>query len=241
MRDRRPIAWTPTVDVIVSSFDEERYVGRCLRAILSQDYPAELLRVWLVDGGSSDRTVEIARRISATDSRLTVVADGIKRNLPEALNLGLPKGNGELVAKIDAHGYPDLDFIRHAVAVFSNAGADVACVGGRPVQEGETAFGRALACARGSRFGVGGSVYAGRSTREFVDTVQCGVYRRTALDDVGHFDPSLIAGEDEELNWRLRCSGYRIVLDTRIRFHYVARSSWLAAFRQYRGYGRARV
>jgi succinoglycan biosynthesis protein ExoA len=231
----------PTVDVIMSTLNEERYIGRCLKAILSQDYPPELLRIWLIDGGSSDGTVEVARDIASANPGLTIVADGTRRNLPEALNLALEGCSGELVAKVDAHGYPAVDFIRRAVEALVAGGPAVACVGGRPLQEGETPFGQALAVARGSHFGVGGSVYASRATCEFVDTVQCGVYRRAALDSVGHFNPLLVAGEDEELNWRLSSAGYKILLDTRVRFHYVARSSWRAAFRQYRGYGRARV
>jgi hypothetical protein len=74
-----------------------------------------------------------------------------------------------------------------------------------------------------------------------VDTVQCGVYRRAPLVAVGSFDPGMAYGEDEEVNWRLRRAGHRIVLDTSIRFHYVTRPTWRAAYRQYRNYGRARV
>jgi succinoglycan biosynthesis protein ExoA len=230
----------PRVDVVVSTLDEEAYVERCLDHVLGQDYPRELVRAILVDGGSSDRTVEIAQRIARADSRLEVVADG-RRSLPEAMNEGLARGEAELVAKIDAHGYPAWDFLRRAVEALAHSGEDVACVGGRPEQTGETKWGEAAALARTSRFGVGGSVYAGKAQREFVDTVQCGVYRRAALEQVGGFDPSMVFGEDDELNWRLRTAGYRILLDASIRFVYVTRASLRALFRQYRNYGFAKV
>lgn len=229
-----------TVDVIVSSYNEEAYIERCLDRALGQDYEPDLLRIWLVDGGSIDRTVELARARAQADPRLTVVADGRRRNLPEALNVGLELSSGELVAKVDAHGYPELDFVRRAVDALADH-PDAGCAGGRPEQEGETPFGEAVALARTSRFGVGGSGYAGTSERGPVDTVQCGVYRRTALDAVGLFDPTMNFGEDEELNWRLRQAGFPIVLDTAIRFHYVTRPSWRALYRQYRNYGEARV
>ncbi|WP_250280664.1 MULTISPECIES: glycosyltransferase family 2 protein [unclassified Frankia] len=230
-----------TIDVIISTYDEERYVGCCLDAVLAQDYPAELVRVWLVDGGSRDRTVAIAAERAATDRRLSVIADGRRRNLPAALNLAISLSGNGLVAKVDAHGYPERDFLRRAVAVLRDGPPDVACVGGRPRQHGDTRFGAAAALARTCRFGVGGSEYAGRAEHAFVDTVQCGIYRRAALERVGLFDPDMVCGEDEELNWRLRRAGYRIVLDTSIGFHYLARPSWRAAFGQYYGYGRARV
>jgi hypothetical protein len=71
--------------------------------------------------------------------------------------------------------------------------------------------------------------------------VQCGVYRRQAVVRVGGFDPAMVYGEDEELNWRLRRAGYRILLAEGMRFHYVTRSTWRAALRQYSNYGEARV
>lgn len=233
--------WTPTIDVIVSTYNEEAYIDRCLDFVLGQDYPSDRITVWLVDGGSTDGTVAAARRWAVRDPRLVIIADGVRRNLPAALNVAIERGEGELVAKIDAHGYPERDFLTRAVEAFRSEGHDVACTGGRPEQEGETAFGTAVALARTSRFGVGGSVYAGSSRREMVDTVQCGVYRRAPLVAVGSFDPAMNYGEDEEVNWRLRKAGCRILLDSAIRFHYVTRPSWRAAYRQYRNYGRARV
>jgi succinoglycan biosynthesis protein ExoA len=231
----------PTIDVIVSTFNEERYVGRCLECVLGQDYPADRMRVLVIDGGSTDATVDIARRYAATDERVEVIADGQRRNLPESLNLARARSSGELVAKIDGHGYPERDFLRFAAEKLGRRETKLACVGGRPVQEGETRFGRAVALARTSRFGVGASEYAGRSDQTLVDTVQCGVYDRKALDEVGWFNPEMNFGEDEELNWRLRQAGYDILLDGRMVFHYVTRPSWRAAYRQYRNYGEARV
>jgi succinoglycan biosynthesis protein ExoA len=233
-------AW-PSIDVLVSTYNEGAYIGRCLDHVLGQDYPGELVRVWLIDGGSTDETVPIVRARAETEPRLRVIADGRRLNLPEALNIGIEASGSELVAKIDAHGYPEHDFLRRAVDAFNSEGPAVACVGGRPQQLGETRFGRALALARTSRFGVGASEYAGSGQRTFVDTVQCGVYRRDPLLRVGLFDADMQYGEDEELNWRLREAGFRILLDTGIRFNYIARPSWKAAYRQYRNYGEART
>lgn len=234
-------AGLPCVDVIMSGLNEQRYVERCLRATLAQDYPRDHLRVIYVDGGSSDATVAIARRLADEDPRLSVVAGRARLNLPEAMNIGLERAEGELVAKIDLHGYPETDFLRRAAEVFAGAEADVAAVGGRPVQEGETPWGVAVARARTSRFGTGGSVYAGTARQEYVDSIQCAVYRREALVEAGGFDPAAAYGEDDELNWRLRDRGLRLLLDDSIRFHYFTRPSLDSLFRQYRNYGQAKV
>ena len=77
--------------------------------------------------------------------------------------------------------------------------------------------------------------------RADVDTIQAGVYRRAPLEEVGGFRTDMLVGEDEELNWRLKKAGYRLVLDTSVRFVYTTRSSWAAVFRQHRNYGQSRV
>lgn len=231
----------PTVDVIVSGLDEERHLGRCLDAVLHQDYPRELVRVFYVDGGSHDGTVAVARERAGVDPRLEVIADRGRLSLPEAMNIGLRCGCGELVAKVDSHGWPEPDFLRRAAEAFERCGPEVAVVGGRPEQGGETAWGVAVAAARTSRFGTGGSVYASSTQSGPVESVQCGVYRRAALEQVGAFDASMQFGEDDELSWRLRGRGWVIWLDSAVRFHYVTRSSPGGLYRQYRGYGRAKV
>ncbi|HTJ24928.1 MAG TPA: glycosyltransferase [Candidatus Limnocylindria bacterium] len=229
----------PVVDVIMSTFDEERDVERSVDAVLAQTWPVCLT---VVDGGSTDRTVDILLRRAASEPRLHVIADGVRRSLPAALNLALSHTCQPFVAKVDARTFLAPDFLTQALAVLSEPGAqDVACAGGQPEQFGSTPFGDGVARARRSVYGVGGSGYADHRPRAEVASVQCGVYRRAALDQIGRFDPALQYGEDDELNWRLRMLGWRIVRDERIRFRYLTRPSWRSAFRQYRNYGRARV
>jgi len=222
----------------MSTLNEECYVDRALDAIESQTRLADIV---VVDGGSSDATVACLLRRARANPRIRIHADGRRRSLPAALNLALQMTTSQFVAKVDARTFLDRDFLERALGVFEAEGSTVACVGGRPQQYGESPFGNGVAKARMSRFGVGSSGYADSRLYADVDTVQCGVYRRSALLEVGGFDPELQFGEDEELNWRLRRAGHRIVMDARLRFRYVTRSTWRAAFRQYRNYGRARA
>ena len=231
----------PGVDVLICTYNEAVHVRRCLEAVLSQDYPVDRLTAWVIDGGSTDGTQEILREAARSDPRIKLIGDGRRLTLPEALAIGLSESSGEYVAKIDAHGYPERDYVRRAVEHFREGPGELGCVGGRPLQEGETLFGEAIALARTSRFGVGASEYAGTSSAGYVESVQCGIYRRDALVWVGGFDTAMNYGEDEEANWRLRAGGFKILLDTRIVFHYYTRSSWRSAFRQYKNYGYARI
>lgn len=230
-----------SIDVVIPAYNEEAHVGPCLDHVLAQDYPEDCFRVWVVDAGSSDATVEVVSRYAESDPRVVPITGLGRLNAGQAMNAGIREASGQLIARVDAHTYLDTDYLTRAVEVLGECDDDVAEVGGQPRQQGETRFGRANALARQSRFGVGGSVYTDSREQAWVDTVQAGVYRRAALDDVGLFDESMLVGEDIELNWRLRAAGYRILLDRRIRFRYTTRGSWGAAFRQFRNYGQARV
>src|SRR5947209_884446 len=231
----------PTVDVVIPAYNEERHIARCLDCVLAQDYPPELVRVYAVDSGGSDATGRILRERAASEPRLVVLGGERRRWQPDALNLAIARGRGELVARVDARTFIAPDFLSRAVAALGECGDDVAVVGGHRDHQGETPFGRAVALAQTSRLGVGGSVYASRAQRALVDTIPYGVFRRSALDAVGEFDARLPVSEDEDMTWRLRQAGYKILLDGSLSQVYVPRSTFRAAFEQYRVYGRMRV
>jgi succinoglycan biosynthesis protein ExoA len=228
------------VDVVTPAFNEEAEIDRCLDCVFGQSYPAERMRVWVVDAGSTDRTVDIVR--ARPEPQLSLVAGHGRLNAGQALNLGIGAGSAELIARVDAHTHLAPDYLRRAVTLMEDLGPRLALVSGQPTQVGDTRFGEGVVRARRSRFGVGGgSIYADRRPRAYVDTVQGGVYRRAALDAVGRFGTAYRAGEDEECNWRLRKAGYDVLLDTGLEFTYTTRSSWSALFRQHRNYGFSRA
>jgi hypothetical protein len=58
---------------------------------------------------------------------------------------------------------------------------------------------------------------------------------------MGTFDPEMACDEDDELNYRLRARGGKILLTDRIRSRYFNRTSLRTAFHQYRQYGMWKV
>jgi len=53
------------VTIIVPTYNDEKRIENCLLAIFKQDYPKKLLQVIISDGGSSDNTVAIAKKMGA--------------------------------------------------------------------------------------------------------------------------------------------------------------------------------
>ena len=56
-----PAADLPTLAIVVAARDEEATIGRCLDALLAQDYPADRLEIVVADDGSADRTAAVVR------------------------------------------------------------------------------------------------------------------------------------------------------------------------------------
>ena len=58
-------AYQPQVAVLIPAYNEEKVIERTIQGALDSDYPN--LRVIVIDDGSKDRTLEIARRTFAAE------------------------------------------------------------------------------------------------------------------------------------------------------------------------------
>src|SRR3989344_7509632 len=54
----------PKVSFVLATYQGERTIKKCLDSIFSQDYPKNLMEVLVIDGGSKDKTLEIAKNYS---------------------------------------------------------------------------------------------------------------------------------------------------------------------------------
>jgi succinoglycan biosynthesis protein ExoA len=165
------------------------------------------------------------------------VVDNPRVTAAAAMNIGIELATNDLIIRADAHTLYARDYVSTAVATLLETGA--AIVGGpmRPV--GMSPFGRAVAAVTSSPFGVGPGRFHYSETLEEVDTVYLGAfYRQTVIDAGGYDDVNLQwAAEDQELNFRIRRRGGRIVLDPSIRSEYFPRQTPTALLRQYHNYG----
>ena len=103
---------TPLVDVVVAARDEEAVIGRLVERVTRLAWPAEALRLWVIDDGSEDRTPQRLAALQADHPQLRVLrrsreAGGGKSG---ALNLVLEQLQGRwmLVLDADADLAPDL-------------------------------------------------------------------------------------------------------------------------------------
>lgn len=222
------------VSVVIPAYNEQRWIRDCLDSLLRGDYSD--LEVLVIDGGSSDRTREIVQTVAVRDHRVRLLSNP-RRTAAAAMNIGLAKMQHDLLVRADAHAVYGPDYVRRNVDTLHGSGAGV--VGGpmRPV--GTTRFGRAVAAATTTRVGMGSGAFHWTQRPRIVDTVYLGCYRRADLLEVGGWDDQTIqrAAEDQELNFRLRQRGHRILCDPAIESWYYTRPTPRALWQQYRNYG----
>jgi len=114
-------SYKPKVAVLIPAYNEEKVIERTVRAALNSNYPN--LRVIVIDDGSKDRTLEVARTAFAAEIGSGKVLVLGKRNSgkAEALNYGIEHiGDAELFVGIDADTIIASDAISRLVPHFIN-------------------------------------------------------------------------------------------------------------------------
>jgi glycosyltransferase involved in cell wall biosynthesis len=104
------IKQTP-VSVIIPTFQEEKYLPATLSALTRVGPQVEII---VVDSGSSDRTVDIAKRFTRKVYRIH------ERGIAKGKNYGARKSKGDTLVFLDADVQPDPDFVTKVLRAFAN-------------------------------------------------------------------------------------------------------------------------
>jgi len=114
-------SYRPKVAVLIPAYNEEKVIERTVRAALNSNYPN--LRVVVIDDGSKDRTLEVARRAFASEAAAgrVLILGKANSGKAEALNYGIEHiGDAELFVGIDADTIIASDAISRLVPHFIN-------------------------------------------------------------------------------------------------------------------------
>jgi hypothetical protein len=92
----------PTVDVLMPAYNYAHYVSRAVESVLEQDYPADRLRLIVVDDGSTDDTAAVVQAIvDAHPGRIKLISQP-NSGPSAAINRALAEADAELIAVLDA-------------------------------------------------------------------------------------------------------------------------------------------
>jgi len=92
----------PRISVITVTLNSERFLAECLESVAAQgDCLHEHI---IVDGGSTDATIEIIKRHAATDSRVRWISEP-DRGISDAMNKGVALATGEVITHLNSDDY----------------------------------------------------------------------------------------------------------------------------------------
>ena len=93
----------PKVSVVIPTFQEGRYIGELLSKLSKINPHLELV---VVDGGSTDETISVAKKFT---NKVYVLN---KRGIGRARNYGAYKSSGEIIVFMDADVDPPRNFLK---------------------------------------------------------------------------------------------------------------------------------
>jgi len=230
----------PYVSIIFPILNEVQSLSRAIETlILKSSYPQGRLEVLLIDGGSTDGSVELIKSLCEENENFRFINNSLATT-PHALNLGIKHARHKIILRADAHAVFYDDYISSSVdllisKVGDNIGGHLKSVGNKSM------FSQILAAILNSPLGNGGAGYKSNSLGRTVDTVWCGCWFKDTLESVGGFDPLWVTNQDAELNARLRSKGYTVYCSPDIKASLVVRNDYPAFIKQYFRYGKGRT
>ena len=226
-----------TIGICVKN--SERTIRECLKSILSQDYPRGLMEIIVVDGGSADRTTDIAREmISGSGIFVRFLCDNGK-GLGTARQMVLDNTRNKYVLWVDGDVVISKNFVREQVNFMERKPKVGVATGNYIYRENEQ---ETLASLLQSL-----SKYVGST--EFKDTNKyrglppndASIYRVDASTQAGGFDMNIRgASEDEDLIVRIMEKGWSLSVNKEAGFIASPRQTWQSLWLERSWFGRGK-
>jgi cellulose synthase/poly-beta-1,6-N-acetylglucosamine synthase-like glycosyltransferase len=144
-----------SVSIIIPVLNEAPHIQQTLRTFLVQDYPSNLMQILVLDGMSTDNTRAMIQSFNVRHPQLRIqLVDNPGKIVPTGLNLALRQAKGEIIIRVDGHTRIAPDYVRQCIKALERTDADNA--GGRMNAVGRNPFGKAVALATSTPFGIGG-------------------------------------------------------------------------------------
>lgn len=117
-RNKNTLKKYPSVTIMVPCWNEEKTLSKTIHSLLNLDYPKDKLKIMIIDDGSTDKTLQVAKKFeSKKQVEIYHKENGGKHT---ALNFGLTKVTSDLVGCLDADSYVDKDALKNIVRYFDD-------------------------------------------------------------------------------------------------------------------------
>ena len=192
------------VSVLIPAYNEEDSIEGTVKSILDLDYK-NIIEIIIINDGSKDKTKEIALSLEKKYDNV-ILFDKVNSGKADSLNQAIKIAKGELIVVVDADSYPSKDSFQKMIGFFDDlkVGAVTTRIFVREpktfIQKLQSIEYRVIAFSR-KLLGFLDAIY--------VTPGPLAIYRKSALEKIGGFDPKNIT-EDIEVTWHLTFEGYKV-------------------------------
>jgi len=177
----------PFISVIVAAYNQEKFIGRCLRSLLDQTIPHDSYEIIVVNDGSTDRT---PYALELFHDAIHTLTNDRNIGLPASVNVGINASSGQYIVRVDADDYVNCNFLNFlSYFLDQNPNMDaIAC--DYWLFNDEEVWLERVSCME--------------------HPIGCGImFRKQQLLEIGMYDESFLCHEDQDLRIRFE-KKYRV-------------------------------
>jgi len=174
----------PLVSIIIPVFNQERFIGRCLRSLLHQTMSNKDYEIIVINDGSTDRTqYALELFCDPFDSIVKVITNDVNLGLPASINIGLHESTAPFIVRVDSDDFVNSNFLSFLYFFLEvNDYADAVACDYLIVDDDERVIKR-------------GNCYD--------DPIGCGImFHKKHLFKIGLYDEAFLYNEERELRIR---------------------------------------
>jgi glycosyltransferase involved in cell wall biosynthesis len=197
-----------SIDVVVPCFQYGRFLRDSVGSVLRQEISS--LRVLIIDNGSTDNSLEVARQLASEDKRVQIIAHGINLGPQASFNEGIDWATGDYFMILDADDLLAPGCLRRALSIMDRDQSIVFCHGVERMLSSETLSNECFSEQLDADWHISsGEEFIGRLCSKGHNFVGCPtVVRRTNIQKaIGHYHPDLNFAIDLNMWLRLATRG----------------------------------
>ena len=96
------------LSIIVPTYNHEKYIARCIRSLINQNYQRSFYEIIVIDDGSTDNTIKILENFK---DQITLIKNKKNLGLAATLNKAIKKCRSPYLVRVDSDDYVNENFI----------------------------------------------------------------------------------------------------------------------------------
>ena len=198
-----------SIDVVIPCFQYGRFLRESVGSVLQQGVAT--LRILIVDNGSTDNSLEVARQLAGEDRRIQIIAH--ERNLGPitSLNEGIDWATADYFMTLDADDLLAPGCLRRAISILDTDQSIVFCHGVEHCVSGDGGISSVNSAEQSDgewKISSGMEFIRRLCSKGYNAVGNPTVVRRTSIQkSIGHYDPNLTYANDMNMWLRLATCG----------------------------------